>query len=160
MKSKNSILIALSFIFLLSACKSSHKLSGEYVSATFAPQCIGVDTKGNQKLRVWGKGANRQQAIRNAMQGALAAVLFDGIQGEGKCMKQPMVSLVNAREKYKEYFNNFFEIGSKYSNFVKLDNDKDSQIEAKNQSQEHWSILVTVDTEALQTQLMRDGIIK
>ena len=112
-------------------------------------------------LRTWGKGTNKAAAIEQARKNALRDVIFKGIQdGSGDCNKRPLITEVNAEEKYEYYFNQFFAEGGAYQKYVVADEKKTSRIAAKAQSLEQWSVVVSVDRTALRQRLIDDEIIK
>lgn len=145
----------------LSSCKTPTIISPDYAYANFQTECLGVDLDGSQTLRVFGKGKNKSDAIRQAKKNAVRDILFNGITaGSGECFKRPLVTEVNAQEKYSYYFNPFFKDKGEYQKFVKLDEKRLSRIKSYNNTQENWGVVVTVDRTALQQQLINDKIIK
>lgn len=96
------------------ACKTEQKISSEYVGNNFATECLGEDMAGINTLRVWGKGKNRAEAIEQAKRNALRDIMFSGVfGGSGSCTVRPLVTEVNAQEKYRDYFNAFFKEGGR-----------------------------------------------
>ena len=84
-------------------------------------KCMGVELDGSQTLRVLGYGRNRSDAKEQAMKNAVWAVVFDGIrEGVSGCNMRPLVTEVNARERYEDYFNVFFADGGEYKKYVTL----------------------------------------
>lgn len=72
---------------------------------------MGVELDGSQTLRVLGYGRNRSDAKEQAMKNAVWAVVFDGIrEGVSGCNMRPLVTEVNARERYEDYFNVFLQM--------------------------------------------------
>lgn len=144
----------------LASCKTPTNISSEYANASFRTECLGVEMDGSQTLRVFGKGKDKADAIEQAKKNAVRDVLFKGITaGSGECSKRPLVTEVNAQEKYAYYFNPFFKDKGAYRNFVKLDEKSTSRIKAANSTQENWGVVVTVDRAALQQKLINDNII-
>ena len=87
------------------------------VSARSSVKCLGVELDGSQTLRVQGYGRNRSDAKEQAMKNAVWAVIFDGIRdGVEGCNTRPLVTEVNAKERYEDYFNLFF---SSFTHFIK-----------------------------------------
>ena len=70
-------------------------------------ECLGTELDGTETLRVQGKGSSKSDAIEQAKKNAVYAVIFQGIRnGADKgCDMRPLVTEVNAREKYEEYFS-------------------------------------------------------
>ena len=143
---------------ILGACSSktvSVSKASAYVS--YEPMCMGVERDGSQTLRVWGKGSTKADAIEQAKKNAVYDVLFKGIPGTGECEKRPLVTEVNARERYSKYFDPFFTDGGEYGKFVKEEKANEaSRIEAKGSSIYNYGIIVTVDREGLRRQLEQD----
>ena len=81
------------------------------VYARSSIKCMGVELDGSQTLRVQGYGRNRSDAKEQAMKNAVWAVIFDGIRNgaEGGNIR-PLVTEVNAKERYEDYFNLFFVV--------------------------------------------------
>lgn len=162
MKIKKSFYITVftSFIYL-SSCKTPTIISSDYSYANFQSECLGVELDGSQTLRVFGKGRDKADAIEQAKKNAVRDVLFKGINaGSGECSQRPLVTEVNAQERYSNYFNPFFKDKGAYQKFVKLDEKRLSRIKSSNNTQENWGVVVTVDRAGLQQQLVNDNIIK
>ncbi len=142
-------------------CKTPVETDGTAAYADFSVECLGVDGDGSQTLRVFGKGNNRADAIEQAKRNAVNEVLFKGITlGTGDCNKRPIVTEVNARERYEDYFDRFFTSGGAYTKYVRLDEKRTSRIRARSKDMEQWGVVVTVDRAALRSRLKSDGVIK
>lgn len=148
-------------IFLLGSCsKTTTSVLSSAAYTTPEPVCMGVERDGSQTLRVWGKGSNAADAIEQAKKNAVYEVLFKGIRGTGECEKRPLVTEVNARERYANYFNPFFKDGGEYKDFVTEETaGKASRLEAKGSSIVSYGVIVTVDREGLRQRLERDGVL-
>lgn len=146
----------------MSACKSTTEISSEYAFATFETECLGVELDGTQTLRAWGKGKNKADAIEQARKNAVRDVIFKGINsGSGECNKRPLITEVNALEKYEYYFNAFFKDGGAYKKYVSSEDEKrTSKIKAKHSTQENYGIVVRVKRAELRERLIDDGILK
>ena len=91
------------------------------VYARSSIRCLGVELDGSQTLRVQGYGRNRSDAKEQAMKNAVWAVIFDGIrEGAQGCNMRPLVTEVNAKERYEDYFNLFFSDNGEYKKYVSL----------------------------------------
>lgn len=122
--------------------------------------CVNNNGDGTFDLRVWGSGVSRDKAIEQAMKNAVSDVIFKGIKGDGDKVQRPLVTEVNARERYQDYFDRFFANGGEYKNFINETSNKDgSRIQSKSNSRENYSVIVTIDRSALRRQLQNDGII-
>lgn len=146
---------------LLSSCKTPTVVSNEYGLSTFETECLGVNGDGTQTLRVWGNGNNKGEAIEQAKRNAVREIIFKGITaGDGECNKRPLVSEVNASQKYESYFNAFFRKGGAYNKYVELDEKRTSRIKSKNSARETWGVVVTVNRSELRQRLIDDNILK
>ena len=78
--------------------------------------CVQDKMDGTFVLKAWGKGKDKTEALDQAKRNALNDVIFNGIRGGEFCKFMPLVSEVNAKEKYI-YFYNFFQ--KDYKNTLK-----------------------------------------
>ncbi len=157
-------------LLAVSGCKTPMKTDSSYARSNFEVTCLGTDLDGTQTLRAFGKGKDKKQAMMQAQKNAVRAVIFKGItSGTGECNKRPLVTTVNAEEKFEAYFNKFFADGGPYSEYVSLDDEKfgtgsehmtSSRIKAADSSIENWGVVVRVDRAALKARLIKDSIIK
>lgn len=156
------ILSAIIVLFnIISGCKSSQTISGEYAMQKFGIECLGIDHAGNQTLRTWGNGINRKKAIEQGVQNAIDAIIFTGIQGNGECDKRPLLNTPNAKEVFRDYFNKFFDDANNgYGGYVRIEEKSTSRIKSKNSTMELWSCTVIINREALRERLLTDGIIR
>lgn len=161
MKRQSMIILSAALLLGAVSCRSGKNVVSSAAYSSFETICMGVEGDGSQTLRVWGKGANKADAIEQAKKNAVIDVLFKGIAGTGECAQKPLVTEVNARERYAEYFNPFFSDGGEYRKFVTEENANDaSRLKAQGSSQVNYGIIVTVDREGLRKQLERDGVLK
>lgn len=160
MNSKIILLIATVVTLALGSCKTPTTISNEYASAGFDVTCMGVDPDGTQTLRSWGNGISKDKAIEQAKRRAVETVIFDGITGTGDCDKRPLVTEVNARERYETYFNAFFREGGAYNKYVTLEEKRTSRLKSSNSSMEAWGVVVKVNRSALKARLRDDNVIR
>ena len=110
-----------------------------------------------------GVGESRvRDLFEQAKKNAVYAVIFQGIRnGADKgCDMRPLVTEVNAREKYEEYFDRFFKDGGEYSKYVtKEDEKKRSKDKVKTKTFVVRVITVRVLRTQLKNRLKGDGII-
>ena len=108
-------------VILLVVIVASHfDLSAQAIYDRSSIKCIGVELDGSQTLRVLGYGRNRADAKEQAMKNAVWAVIFDGIRdGVKGCNTRPLVTEVNAKERYEDYFNIFFVFWQKTNGVFK-----------------------------------------
>lgn len=163
---KTIIFITLISIELLifSSCSISKQnmIAGNY---TYKTECLGIKGDGSQTLKAWGAGRKRFDAFAQARKNALSDVIFKGISdGKSECEVRPLVTEVNAHEKYEKYFNKFFQEGGEYQNFISM---LDEQWENKLMRERKegigtvtYSAVVIVKRALLKEKLIADGIIK
>ena len=125
-------------------------------------ECLEAELDGSLTLRVTGAGKNRSDAEEQAKKNAVYEIIFKGIVGSvsGKITK-PLVTEVNARERYEEYFDQFFADGGEYKNFVsKADAKRSSKEKTKKKYENTCRLTVRVLRSDLKAHLKKDGIIK
>ncbi len=124
-------------------------------------QCIGTELDGSQTLRVTGYGRNRTDAKEQAMKNAVWAVIFDGVRdGTDGCNLRPLVSEVNARERYEDYFNIFFSDKGEYKKYVSLrDTKRRSAGRKKDKVGYLYEMTIRVLRSELKARLKADNVI-
>jgi len=162
MKPILSLIACAGILSGLSSCKTPTVIDNTYSTYSFSIECLGTDMDGTQTLRAWGTGKNKAQAMETAKKNAVSAVLFDGItHGVAGCSQRPVVTEVNAREKYTAYFDRFFADGGAYKEFTSMTDEKrTSRMKSSDKSLENWGIVVRIDRSALRQRMISDGIIK
>lgn len=131
------------------------------VYARASVRCMGVELDGSQTLRVQGYGRNRADAKEQAMKNAVWAVVFNGIRdGVEGCNMRPLVTEVNARERYEDYFNLFFADNGAYKEYVSLrDTKKRSGGKVKDKVGYSYDLTVRVLRPQLKARLKADNVI-
>lgn len=105
-------------LLILAGCSSKKSVSSYH---SFESECLGVELDGSETLRAWGRGKNRTDAIEQAKKNAVRDVLFKGVvAGSRECSVRPLVTEVNAQERYASYFNDFFRDGGEYLKYVSM----------------------------------------
>lgn len=124
-------------------------------------RCLGVELDGSQTLRVCGYGRNRSDAKEQAMKNAVWAVIFDGIRdGAQGCNTRPLVTEVNAKERYEDYFNIFFADDGAYKEYVTLkDTKKGSGGRSKDKIGYSYDLTIRVLRPQLKARLIKDNVI-
>ncbi len=124
-------------------------------------RCMGVELDGSQTLRVQGYGRNRSDAKEQAMKNAVWAVIFDGIRdGVDGCNMRPLVTEVNAKERYEDYFNLFFADNGAYKEYVSLrDTKKRSGGKSKDKLGYAYDLTIRVLRAQLKSRLKADNVI-
>ncbi len=166
---KINILLALIMLFtsvIITSCgthlNKQRQSSGSYPHES---SCLGVEQDGSQTLKVSGNGRNRTDAVEQAKKNGVRDVLFKGIRaGSSECNMKPVVSEVNAQEKYEDYFNKFFADGGAYTNFISGKDGSDLHIEViqnreKSGSQETYNIIIRVLRAELKAKMIEDKIL-
>ena len=131
------------------------------VYARSSIRCLGVELDGSQTLRVQGYGRNRSDAKEQAMKNAVWAVIFDGIrEGAQGCNMRPLVTEVNAKERYEDYFNLFFADNGEYKKYVSLrDTKKRSGGRSKDKLGYSYDLTIRVLRAELKARLKADNLI-
>ena len=131
------------------------------VYARSSIRCLGVELDGSQTLRVQGYGRNRSDAKEQAMKNAVWAVIFDGIrEGAQGCNMRPLVTEVNAKERYEDYFNLFFSDNGEYKKYVSLrDTKKRSGGRSKDKLGYAYDLTIRVLRSELKARLKADNLI-
>ena len=149
------------FIFLIalvSGCASTKKSIASFYD--LSPECLRIEKDGSVTLVSWGQGKNRKQAIDHAKQKAVDEVLFNVIRdARSNKIVKPLVLVVNAREKYDEYFTTFYS-KKKYNKFLDMKEASNNDLDKKaNNDEIQVKLVLTVDREGLKSLLEEDLII-
>lgn len=146
-------------VMLASLCSVSAQTKTIYDRNSI--RCLGTELDGSQTLRVLGYGRNRTDAKEQAMKNAVYAVIFHGIRdGVEGCNLRPLVTEVNARERYEDYFNIFFSDNGEYKNYVSLkDTKKRSADKAKDKVGYSYEMTICVLRSELKARLKKDNVI-
>ena len=141
--------------FITTDAQTSTVFSGSSI------KCLGVELDGSQTLRVQGYGRNRSDAKEQAMKNAVWAVIFDGIKdGVEGCNMRPLVTEVNAKERYEDYFNLFFADEGAYKEYVSLrDTKKRSGGKSKDKVGYAYELTIRVLRPQLKARLKADNLI-
>ncbi len=147
---------------ILSSCSPQYHTSANYNIET---ECMGVELDGSQTVKAWGRGKDRNDAVEQARKNAVRDVIFKGIlKGSSECNMKPLITEVQAQEKYEEYFFEFFADGGKYKEFVsnvdeslfpKIGKDRRAQ-----GSEVSYGVIIRVLRQQLKKQLQLDNILK
>lgn len=151
--------LLLTIIAVLSLTYAEAQTQTVYARSSI--RCLGVELDGSQTLRVQGYGRNRSDAKEQAMKNAVWAVIFDGIRdGVGGCNMRPLVTEVNAKERYEDYFNLFFADNGEYKKYVSLrDTKKRSGGKVKDKIGYAYDLTIRVLRAELKTRLKSDNVI-
>ncbi len=118
------------------------------------------DMDGVMTLRVWAKGAKKNDALEQAQKKAVYEVTFKGIpSGQAGHNSYPVVDNPSIKSRQESYFNKFFSDGGTYKKFVKLSPKKEAE-EYQGKGSVTVQALVDVDRVKLKQRLQRDKIIE
>ncbi|MBQ3820652.1 MAG: hypothetical protein II809_04230 [Bacteroidales bacterium] len=85
-------------------------------------ECISKEMDGSLTVRVWGTGRNRTDALEQAKKQAVYDVLFKGItRGNTDYNMRPIMTEVNARQRYQDYFDIFFMDRGEYRKYISME---------------------------------------
>ncbi len=144
----------------INGCRSQQEISSTYSTYQLKTTSLGITNSGIHTLRAWGKGATKAKAIEQAKKNAVYDIIFNGVSGGNSSDYKAIVTEVNARERYQEYFDRFFADGGEYQRFVTESSNEDkSRVKSKGDSRENYGVVVDVDRSALRRQLVEDGIL-
>ena len=151
--------IIITLLVLMSSAYADAQTQTIYARSSV--RCMGVELDGSQTLRVQGYGRNRLDAKEQAKKNAVWAVIFDGIrEGTGGCNMRPLVTEVNAKERYEDYFNLFFADDGPYKEYVSL---KDTKYRSGGRSKDKlghaYDLTIRVLRAQLKERLKADKII-
>lgn len=151
--------LLLTMIAVLSLISAEAQTQPVYSRSSI--RCMGVELDGSQTLRVQGYGRNRSDAKEQAMKNAVWAVIFDGIRdGVEGCNMRPLVTEVNAKERYEDYFNLFFADNGAYKEYVSLrDTKKRSGGRSKDKLGYAYDLTIRVLRAQLKARLKADNVI-
>lgn len=156
---KKNIFLYLFLVFTSLGCSSQKAVT---TIRELPPECLGIKHDGAQTLRVWGFGKDEDAAVEQARKNAIYAVLFNGItHGVNGCSQRPIVTEVNARERYADYFDEFFSKNGAYQKFVSgADERLFGREERENSIGTQCIVVIRVYCSQLREQLREDGILK
>ncbi|MBQ3172690.1 MAG: hypothetical protein IJB03_05690 [Alistipes sp.] len=123
---------------------------------------LNAEGDGSITLRAYGQGRHRGDAIEQARKNAVREVMLVGVNVPGDhVMSRPLITEVNAEEKYAAFLNDFFKDDSDYKQFVS------KRDRRHNSNEKHWSgtqmkisTTVRVLRADLEQYLRENGIIK
>ena len=147
-------------IFILILLVSYTETNAQNYART-SVRCMGVELDGSQTLRVLGYGRNRADAKEQAKKNAVWAVIFDGVKdGVEGCNTRPLITEVNAKERYEDYFNIFFTDNGAYKEYVSV---RDTKLRSGGRSKDKlgysYDITIRVLRPQLKARLKSDNLI-
>lgn len=125
-------------------------------------ECIGKEMDGSLTLRVWGTGRNRTDAIEQAKKQAVYDVLFRGItKGNTDYNMRPVMTEVNARQRYQDYFDIFFMDRGEYRKYISMEDKRAGSTKTSKRNFRDVTVGVTVRVlvPQLRARLKSDGLL-
>lgn len=125
-------------------------------------ECMGSELDGSYTVRAWGYGRYVGDAKEQAKKNAVRDAIFKGIaRGQNGCEQRPVLTEVNAYEKYRDYFNRFFSDGGEYLQYISMEDRRPG-------SWQHFrqkggitcSLVIRVEYAKLRAHLLEEGILK
>ncbi len=154
------LLLCLSVAALFSSCGA--KKSQAYYD--YKTQYIATERDGSYTVRSWGRGRNAVDALEEARKQAIYDVLFTGLQPSSSLNLSPVKPLlleVNAKDKYADYFNAFFQDNGAYLEFCSVKERKWMTSKwTRAEGQSLCETTVCVFASKLKAKLQQDGILK
>lgn len=98
------------------ACAKSYPFDMKH---SYEVEIVRVGSQGTKYLKVFKTAGSIDKAINGAMQDAVAACIFTGVEGKENAGRiQPLVKGIEEYNNNKKFFNEFFKKG-KFMNYVK-----------------------------------------
>ena len=116
MMKRKLLLMALIAMNFVAAEAKRYKFN---MTHSYEVAIVRVAQEGTKYLKVWGVASSPDKAIDQAMQDAVAACIFTGIEGNQIAGKvPPLTSGKDSYELHKDFFDKFFKKGE-FMNYVK-----------------------------------------
>ena len=154
-------LFFLSLLMLVSLGVSAKKYKFD-INHSCQVEIVRVAQQGMKYLKAWGVAGNADKAIDQALQDAVTACLFMGVEGNQIAGKiPPLTSGRDAYEAHKDFFDKFFTQGE-FLNYVKNVNScyptGENNLAVKGGRK--VGVYVVVMYDSLRKRLEQEGIIK
>lgn len=153
------LFFAFAFVCMLSIHAKSYPFD---MTHSYEVQIVRVAQQGSKFLKVWGTASSPDKAIDMAMQDAVAACIFTGVEGNEIAGKIPaLVSDKDAYQQNKQFFDTFFKKGE-FLQYVKNVNSSypTGENNVKTSKGRKVGIYVVVKYDDLRKLLEDKGIIK
>lgn len=152
--------LASAIVLMLGSCRSRQQVSDSFAGYDFGTTLVDVSPSGMLTVRTWGSGPDKASSIEEAKKNAVSELIFNGFATTSDYNARALVTEVNARERYAEYFDRFFAKGGEYRKFVREASSTDkSRIRSKSTARENHGVVVVIDRNALRRQLVDDGVL-
>ena len=123
---------------------------------------LSANYDGSYVLRVQVRARNASMAFIDAQRKAVQEVIFDGAKAgnSGISDLKPLCFDLNAREKYENYWNAFFQNEGEWTKYASLADKRAGTTRYQRDGRQMVeTVTVTVDRAGLQQKLREDGII-
>ncbi len=153
------LLQLLCVVMLVASCAAVKQTSASFQSGV---SFVRNDNDGSITVMAYGNGRTKLQAHEAAMINAVDEILFKGINVPSRSdLSKPVVTELNAREKYSKFFNQFYSEGGDWEGFVSShENKPKSRIREKTRYQYKKGLIVKVMRQELIEYLKANGILK
>ena len=154
-----TLLIAMMAMCMLSIHAKSYPFD---MTHSYEVQIVRVAQQGSKFLKAWGIAGSPDKAIDRAMQDAVAACIFTGVEGNEIAGKIPaLVPSKEAYEQHKQFFDTFFKKGE-FLQYVKNANtgSPTGENNIKTDKGRKVGIYVVVMYDNLRKRLEDEGIVK
>ena len=154
------IIVLAAMLFGLAACAPRNVSTSSYYSS--ATTYMNDEGDGSITVRAYGQGRNHGDAIEQARKNAVRDVIFKGVNVPGNALlSKPLVTGVNAEEKYQSFFGAFFTDGGMYQQFASSEDRRGGSTKRQaNTMQVKFATTVRVKRSELRQYLIDNGIIK
>lgn len=153
-------LFAAVSLAVLASCGS--KRSEAYYD--YKTKYVATELDGSYTVRSYGRGRNAPDALVQARKQAVYDIVFVGLEPSSKKNLEsvkPLLLEVNAKEKYKDYFDVFFADNGPYEQFATVKERKwNTSKWARADGQSLCETTVCVYASKLKQKLIEDGILK
>ncbi|MEZ4777741.1 MAG: hypothetical protein R3D00_31495 [Bacteroidia bacterium] len=129
-----------------------------YTPDNYEVECASIANQGAKMLKIWGYGRKPDLAIIQAKRNAVHSMIFKGAFA-GVCTINPLVKSAELAEQNKEYFDEFFDEGGTYLQYVAVSGGAAQDIvRVKDRGRKVYkaSIVVLVQYDVLRTRLEKD----
>ena len=158
MKPIQLLFTAIVVSIMLNGCKSAQQIDAVYATHSFETTCLSCNAT-DATVRAWGKGKDKESALKQCRKQALRDIIFKGITlGDKNCLRKPLLTEVNAEERHHAFFSQFFSDKGQWSRYARLGEKQESRKVSKTSEVENWSATVKVDIEALSNYLKENGL--
>lgn len=155
---KLSLFIAVVAAMLFAGCGA--KRSQAYYEKP--SQVLSANYDGSYVIRVQVRARNAAIAFTDGQRKAVEEVIFSGVKAgsNGISDLKPLCFDLNAREKYEDYFNVFFQDKGEWTKYASLKDKRTNTTRYQRDGRQMVeSVTVTVDRAALKKRLQEDHII-